>query len=139
MANQATLDTGCGIYSYTITSPGPKTVVPTRTDQWACTNPALTFNQKFTLDNAQDAVSKFCVGDTALLQAALPVQNTYTYEGVNVLLKFGWRADGQDGCGEITNVDGTFQNTVNKDQCSDYLLRAVNNCEFGAILMNNHS
>ena len=134
MASEATLDTGCGKYSYTITNTaaptGPVIVAPTVQDSWLCTNPGIAFQHQFTLAQAQDAISQFCTGDITLGSSTVLTGKTTGFSDVLIQTQFGWRYEGQSGCGSTTNTDGSQDKTISQADCSDYLLRAVNNCRF---------
>lgn len=134
MSSAASLDTGCGIYSYTIANTaaptGPTIVSPVKKDTNSCNDPGLSLNQPFTLVNAQDAISQFCADDISLPQTSLPLLKSYSYGAVSIRVQIGWQYGGQTGCGSITNTDGSLQTSITPDQCSTYLLNAVNLCKF---------
>jgi hypothetical protein len=104
----------------------PVIVAPTKPDKSSCNNPD---NTKFTLTEAKDAVAQFCSGIIVLPDTAVQITRNFIYDTVKIQLGIQWSQDGQTQCGMVTNPDGRLQRAINKDQCSAFLLKAVNNCK----------
>jgi hypothetical protein len=142
MASEAKLDTGCGVYSYKITGPPdnqPEVVTPTQPDLFYCSDP--TVYTKFTLAQAEDAVSQFCTSDISLLDAAVPTSGTYVYDTVKIQLQLQWthnrdNLDPNAHCGSIKNPDGSDQKVISKDDCAAHFLMGVNNCKPSSVFIH---
>lgn len=140
MASSASLDVGCGTYSIKVNSPDP--------DQVVCqVDPAFFDGQTestFTLDNANDAIGKFCTDDKALVsnpkQPEPFLQDKFTdttpypwryylYGDVVIQISVAFvdtviQAD-LSGCGP----DKQFQVKDYSDRCKELLGKAVNGCK----------
>lgn len=113
MSRNASLDTGCGKYSYVISDP------PSRDDSTQCNSPVS--KHGFSVVDVDDATNRFC--DLYAGGSPVPSGQSFRYGGAELKLKIASSAD-QDGC-------EMGEKKITQTQCRDFLRRAVNNCKCG--------
>ncbi|KAJ3549351.1 hypothetical protein NM208_g546 [Fusarium decemcellulare] len=81
---------------------------------------------KFSLGQAEEAISDFCGHNIELPKAAQPVYKTYKMDGVTLQLITQWSQQGQDGCNKAE--DGGYHPELSQSDCEAKFNSAVNNC-----------
>ncbi|KAM0426516.1 hypothetical protein ACHAPT_008208 [Fusarium lateritium] len=125
---KAEYDLGCGKYTMdTIPiekeepEPEPEPI-PEETNNCADS----TVYTKFSLDQAEEAISDFCGHKIELPPAAQPVFKTYKMDGVTLQLITQYSQQGQDGCNKPS--DGQRHPELSQSDCEAKFSSAVNNC-----------
>ncbi|KAK7431852.1 hypothetical protein QQZ08_001470 [Neonectria magnoliae] len=121
-------DLGCGKYTMDTIKieeeeePEPEPTAPAEVNNCADS----TVYTKFSLSQAEDAISDFCSHEIVLPKAAQPVFKTYKMDGVTLQLITQWSTTGQKGCNE--SPDGGYHPEMSQSDCEARFTGAVNNC-----------
>ena len=136
MASSGSIDVGCGTYKYSITPPDP--------DETTCAvSPQFKSEVPFTLDQATDAINKFCTDDKALVSNPMQpdafLQNMFTdtiprpfryyLYGTTVIEIFAAFADTMGVKAQDCAPDTQFKISDNTEDCKNVLLKTVNRCK----------
>ncbi|KAF7561026.1 hypothetical protein G7046_g3111 [Stylonectria norvegica] len=140
----AEYDLDCGKYSMDtipvpVASVEPTATPTTSTEPTATPTPSVvsappevnncadpTVYTKFTLGQADDAITDFCSHAISLPDAALPVFKTYKQDGVTLQLITQWTVSGLQGCN--APADGINHPELSQSDCEARFNSAVNNC-----------
>ncbi len=139
IASAGSADVGCGIYGYTISPPDPDETVCQIDPSWYQIEQETTF----TLENAMDAINKFCKDDKALVSNPMQpdsfLQNKFTdttprpfryyLYGDTVIEIFAAFADTVGVNAADCKPDKDFRVKDYADDCKNVLSKSVNRCK----------